>query len=152
MKVALIDSQGDLGSYANLFNSPQRYADLLASELPTQSDKKVTDAFHLLVVMPGGFGGEHLGDGVNSALDPIQIDVTAGSDGLARAALEAVARLATVNGHKTAVPPEAKAPGPPGTGAGGGTSALVYVIPAAVLILAAAAAGFVLRRGRRAAE
>jgi MYXO-CTERM domain-containing protein len=144
MKVALIESQGDLGSYATLFNSPQRYADLLASELPTQPDKRVTDAFHLLVVMPGGFGGEHLGDGVNRALDPISIDVAAGSDGLARAAIEAVARLASVNGHQTPVPPEAAAPG--ASSGGGGGSGVAIAIGAVALVLVAAAFGLARRR------
>lgn len=152
MKVALIDSQGDLGSYATLFNSPQRYADLLASELPTQPDKKVTDAFHLLVVMPGGFGGEHLGDGVNRALDPVAIDVAAGSDGLARAAIEAVARLATVNGHPTPVPPEAAAPGAAPAGGGGGGSGVGIVIGAVALVVAAAAVGLARRRRSRIAR
>lgn len=146
MKLALIESQGDLGSYASLFNSPQRYADLLASELPTQPDKKVTDAFHLLVVMPGGFGGEHLGDGVNRALDPITIDVTAGSDGLARAAIEAVARLATVNGFPTPVPPEAAAPG--ASSGGGGGSGVAIAIGAVALVVAAAAVALARRRSR----
>lgn len=146
MKLALVESQGDLGSYASLFNAPQRYADLLASELPTQPDKKVTDAFHLLVVMPGGFGGEHLGDGVNRALDPITIDVTAGSDGLARAAIEAVARLATVNGFPTPVPPEAAAPG--ASSGGGGGSGVAIAIGAVALVVAAAAVALARRRSR----
>jgi hypothetical protein len=149
MKVALLETAGDMGSYPTLFNSPQRYADLLASELPTQADAKVTDEFHLLVVMPGGFGGEHLGDRVNEALDPVEIDATQGSDGLVRAALEAVARLATVNGHKTEVPPEAAPPGAPGSG--GGTSPWVFVGPIAGLLLAAGIGGFVVRRRRRRA-
>jgi hypothetical protein len=150
MKVALIDSPGDLGSYASLFNSPQRYANLLASELPTQPDRKVTDAFHLLVVMPGGFGGEQLGDGVNRALDPVKIDVSAGSDGLARAALEAVARLATVNGHATPVPAEAAAAGAQTPSGSGGTSPWVFIGPLAGLLVLAGAAGVVLRRRRTA--
>src|SRR3954449_7768249 len=32
MKVALLQSAGDMGSYPTLFNQPQRYADLLSSE------------------------------------------------------------------------------------------------------------------------
>lgn len=147
MKVALVESPGDLGSYATLFNAPQRYANLLASELPSQPDRKVTGAFHLLVVMPGGFGGEQLGDGVNRALDPVTIDVAAGSDGLARAALEAVARLASVNGHRTPIPPEAGAGPAPGHGGAGGTSPWVVIGPLAALLLVAGAA-VVLRRRR----
>jgi hypothetical protein len=144
MKVALVETAGDMGSYPTLFNNPQRYADLLASELPTQSDKKVTDEFHLLVVMPGGFGGEHLGDGVNTALNPVKIDPVQSSDGLARAALEAVARLATVNGHRTAIPPEAALPKPKSSG-GGGTSPLVFVL-IGVLLIALVAGAYGLRR------
>jgi hypothetical protein len=148
MKVALIETAGDLGSYPQLLNDPQRYADLLASELPTQADQRVNGAFHLLVVMPGGFGGQHLGDGVNRALDPVKIDVAGSSDGLARAAIEAVARLATVNGHRTPVPAAAAAPGSAGGTGGGGTSAWVFIGPLAALVLAAAAAGYV-RRARK---
>jgi hypothetical protein len=148
MKVALIESPGDLGSYPTLFNSPQRYADLLASELPTQAGRNAAGAVHLLVVMPGGFGGEHLGAGVNRALDPVNIDVAASSDGLARAAIEAVARLATVNGHRTAVPAVAGDPAPAGPGGGSGTSAWVFIGPLAALVLAAAGAAVVLRRRR----
>ncbi|MCW2968717.1 MAG: hypothetical protein JWM71_2489 [Solirubrobacteraceae bacterium] len=146
MKVALIETVGDMGSYPTLFNNPQRYADLLSSELPTQADQRVSGAFHLLVVMPGGFGGEHLGDGVNRALDPVKIDVAAASDGLARAAIEAVARLATVNGHPTKVPASVAPAG--GHKGGGGTSPWVFIGPLAALVLAAAAAGFVVRRRR----
>jgi MYXO-CTERM domain-containing protein len=96
------------------------------------------------VVMPGGFGGEHLGDGVNRALDPISIDVAAGSDGLARAAIEAVARLASVNGHQTPVPPEAAAPG--ASSGGGGGSGVAIAIGAVALVLVAAAFGLARRR------
>ena len=150
MKVALIETVGDLGSYPQLFNDPQRYADLLASELPTQADQRVNGAFHLLVVMPGGFGGQHLGDGVNRALDPVRIDVAGSSDGLARAAIEAVARLATVNGHPTPVPAAAAPAHSAGGTGGGGTLPWVFIGPLAVLVLAAAAAGYV-RRARKTA-
>lgn len=149
-KVALIASEGDMGSYPTLFNQPQRYADLLSSELPTQSDRRVRGAFHLLVVMPGGFGGENLGDKVNQALAPIKIDASQGSDGLARAALEAVARIATSAGHPTKVPPQAGASAAkahPGAKRGSSTTAIVVGAVVAVL-LAAAGAAAVLRRRR----
>src|SRR5437868_3374452 len=48
MKVALIESAGDLGSYPQLLNSPQRYADLLASELPTNPHGPVKGGLRLL--------------------------------------------------------------------------------------------------------
>src|SRR4051795_10844431 len=34
MKVALIETAGDMGSLSQLFNDPQRYTNVLASELP----------------------------------------------------------------------------------------------------------------------
>jgi hypothetical protein len=148
MKVALLQSTGDMGSYPTLFNNPQRYADLLSSELPSQSDTKYTGPLHLLVVMPGGFGGENLGDKVNQALGPITIDAAQQSDGLARAALQAVARIATFAGHPTKAPNVAATAGSKssGGGGGGGPSALVIVLPLIGLLIAGGIAGVILRR------
>jgi hypothetical protein len=109
LKVALIESAGDLGSYPQMFNQPQIYANLLASELPTNPHGRIRTRPHLLVVMPVGFGGDNLGTKVDEALAPVKVDPAAQSAGLARAAIEAVARLATANGHPVAVPPEASA-------------------------------------------
>lgn len=136
MKVAMVASQADLGSYPTLFNEPQRYADLLASELPVNPHGGVKDELHLLVVMPGGFGGKNLGDRVDEALAPVQIDAQAGADGLVRAALRSVARIATVNGHATAVPAEALSGG--GGGGGGSDTVLLIVVGAVMVGLAAA--------------
>ena len=74
VKVAVIGSQADLGSYPTMFNNPQAYANLLASELPTNPHGGVKDEIRLLVVMPGGFGGKNLGDRVDAALAPVRID------------------------------------------------------------------------------
>jgi hypothetical protein len=149
MKVALIESAGDLGSYPQLFNDPQRYANLLAQELSTITHgNKQSDQLHLLVVFPSGFAGSGLGDAVNKALGPVSINADAQSDGLAQAALEAVARVATANGHRTPIPPEAKAKlaatkkstkrsGPP---------IVVYILPVLLVLVAALVAGRVARR------
>jgi hypothetical protein len=102
MKVALIEAPSDLGAYPNLFGDTQSYANLLAKEIAFNSRP------HLLVVMPSGFAGDNLGAKVDSALNGIAIDQPAKSDGLAKAALAAVARIASSNGHPTPVPPEAK--------------------------------------------
>lgn len=152
MKVALIATAADLGAYPQLFNSPQRYADLLASELPTNPHGKLSESLHLLVVMPGGFGGKDLGDRVDEALARVKIDAADQTDGLARAALMAVARIATVNGRETRVPPEATSPA-----AGASTasaSATPYLIVGGILLalLAAGAAGYLLLRRRRSDE
>jgi hypothetical protein len=103
MKVALIEAPSDLGAYPNLFGDTQNYANLLAKEIAFNARP------HLLVVMPSGFAGDNLGAKVDSALAGIEIDDAAKSDGLVKAALAAVARIATSNGHPTAVPPEAAA-------------------------------------------
>jgi hypothetical protein len=102
MKVALIEAPSDLGAYPNLFGDTQSYANLLAKEIAFNSRP------HLLVVMPSGFAGDNLGAKVDSALNGVPIDQPAKSDGLAKAALAAVARIASSNGHPTPVPPEAK--------------------------------------------
>ena len=103
MKVALIQTPADLGAYPNLFGDTQSYANLLAKEIAFNSRP------HLLTVMPTGFGGDNLGANVDAALKGIKIDQAAKSDGLIQAALAAVARIATANGHQTPVPPEASA-------------------------------------------
>jgi hypothetical protein len=102
-KVALIQAPADLGAYPNLFGDTQNYANLLAKEIAFNARP------HLLVVMPSGFAGDNLGPKVDSALRGITVDTEAKSDGLAKAALAAVARIATANGHPTPVPPEARA-------------------------------------------
>jgi hypothetical protein len=103
MKVALIQAPSDLGAYPNLFGDTQNYANLLAKEIAFNSHP------HLLVVMPSGFGGDNLGANVDRALKGITVDGDAQSNGLAQAALAAVARVASANGHPTPVPAEAHA-------------------------------------------
>jgi hypothetical protein len=83
--------------------------------------------------MPGGFGGVDLGDGVDEALGSVDIQADAGSDGLAAAAMAAVARLATANGHRVAVPAAASAKLEERSGGGGGPSGLLYLAPAVAL-------------------
>src|SRR3954447_12679703 len=131
IKVALAETAGDLGSLSQLFNDPQRYTNVLASELPANPHGKVKDELHLLVVMPGGIGGQNLGDKVDAALAPVKIDTKAQSDGLARAALEAVARVATANGVKTEVPKVSSGSDSDG---GGGPSAVIWVILGVVIV------------------
>jgi len=154
MKVALIQSAGDLGAYPDMFNQPQNYANLLAGELPTNphaQGAKAEGPPHLLIVMPGGFGGNNLGDRVDEALAPVAIDAAAQSDGLARAAISAVARLATINGHAVATPPEATlklAARHESTKRSSGTSPLVFIAPVVLVLLGAGLAGRLAARRR----
>lgn len=152
MKVALIESAGDLGSYPTLFNQPQRYANLLAGELPTNPHGSVRTPQHLLVVMPVGIGGNNLGDKVDEALAPVKVDAGAQSDGLARAAIEAVARIATANGHAVAVPPEAHQKlqaSHRSTKRKSGTPVWVYIAPLGLVLLGIVLAGRIAARRSR---
>jgi len=132
MKAALIQAQSDLGAYPNLFGDTQSYANLLAKEIAFNSHP------HLLVVMPSGFAGDNLGAKVDSALSGIKIDQAAKSDGLAKAALAAVARVATANGHPTAVPPQAEAalPASKSSSKRSTPSVLVYGGPVLLVLIA----------------
>lgn len=142
VKVALIAAPADLGAYPQLYNKPNEYATLLARELPGSTHGAKVAGQRILVVMPGGFGGTDLGDRIDEALAGIAIQAKAQSDGLAVAAMTAVARLATANGHEVEAPPEAsltlgKAKG----GGGGGPSALLYALPVAAIFLVLALLG-----------
>jgi hypothetical protein len=148
MKVALIQTPSDLGAYPNLFGDTQNYANLLAKEIAFNSHP------HLLIVMPTGFGGNNLGDSVDSALSGIKVDDAAKSDGLVQAALVAVARVASANGHQTPVPPEAKLAltASKASSSRSTPSVLVYGGPVLVALIAIGALIWVGRRNEREEE
>jgi LPXTG-motif cell wall-anchored protein len=145
MKVALIQSQGDLGAYPELFGKPAPYAKLLASEIAFKVKRP-----HLLVVMPVGLAGRNLGPQADALLAKVQVDKTAKSDGLVRAAIEAVARVATANGHPTQVP-AVKSEKAVTAKTGGDSHTLLYVL-AGVIVLLGIALIAVSVRTRRSAE
>ena len=89
-KVALIQSPGDLGAYPDLFRKPQKYAELLHSEITFGHPA------HVLVVMPNGFGGKDLPKGWKTALHAIEVDSGKKSDGLAGAAIRAIPKLSSL--------------------------------------------------------
>lgn len=152
MKVALILSESDLGSYSQLLNQAQKYTDLLSGELGALNPNgDASKALHLLVVMPGGFGGNNLGGKVNDALQPVKIQGEAQSDGLAKAAIAAVARIATANGHPVKVPAEAniKLSSSDASTKRNTTSPLVFAAPALLLFVGLAVAGRVAVRRQR---
>lgn len=129
------------------FNRPQAYADLLADRLVDTSDGRTSAVRHLLVVMPGGFGGEGLGDRVDAALAPVRIDAATQSDGLTRAAILAVARIGRANGLRVVDPPEPRAAlDEPARPAGSsGISPLLALVP---IGLGAVLAAALVRRAR----
>ena len=154
MKVALVNTEADLGAYPQLFNQPQKYADLLKGELAALNPHgDAVKEVHLLVVMPGGFGGSNLGDDVDQALGAISIQADAASDGLARAGTEAVARLATANGHSVPVPAEASVKLGESTASSKrkSTSPLVFALPALLLFGGLFVAGRIASRRQRPA-
>ena len=131
LRVAVIGSPSDLGAIPGMFGHPQRYAGFLGTELTAG---KLTVA--LLVVMPAGFGSFELpAAGALRALRAPPAD----SDGLVRAAIEAIEKLSAAEGHPVKAPP-AKG------GGGGAPTALVFVVPVILLALAGLA---VSRRARR---
>lgn len=142
MKVSLIQSPGDLGAYPDLFGRPEDYAKLLESEIAF----RVKDPHLLIVMAEGGLAGRNLGPGA-AALENIEIDTEARSDGLVRAALEAIAAVATANGFPTEVPEIAADEEPGATSKTG-----LYVIAGVIALLGAVLIGasFVIPRARPA--
>jgi hypothetical protein len=143
MKVAMIETRGDLGAYPELFGKPAAYAKLLESEIVFRVKRP-----HLLVVMPAGLAGRHLGPEADAILAKVPIDAKAQSDGLVRAGLEAVARIATANGHPTQVPVVAASD----RRADGGSGNTALYVVAAVIVALGIALIAVSVRTRRSAE
>ena len=134
LKVAVVGSPSDLGAIPAMFGHPQRYAGFLGTELTAG---KLT--VPLLVVMPAGFGTFELSDRAAAALRTLPTP-RADSDGLVRAAIDAVVKLSAAEGRPVK-PPASR------SGGGGGPTALVFVVPVILLALAGLA---VSRRARRA--
>lgn len=150
IKVALIQSPTDLGAIPSLFGKPQEYATFLDQEI------SLIGVAHppLLVVMPDGYGTAGLPPAATRAAatlaDP---PASLRSDGLAQAAITAVAKMADAAGHPIKAPSTAA-----GTGQGGGQSGerspilLAAIIAALALAAAALTAwrrGLLRSRGRR---
>lgn len=94
IKVAIIASPDDLGLVSTLFKKPKMYAPFLGRELLFVYRET------LIIVMPNGFGlfrGNESVDLDQQLLDRIRIGP--GTDGLTRAAITAVRRIALAHGH-----------------------------------------------------
>ena len=94
IKVAMIQTQGDLGAYPELFGKTDKYAKLLEREIVFKVKHP-----HLVIVMPQGLAGRNLGPKGDAILKSIKVDAAKKSDGLVEAATEAVDQLAAANGH-----------------------------------------------------
>jgi hypothetical protein len=152
IKVAVIGSKQDLGGVPQLLNRPQDYARFLGNELGIYGGdvgRNYTTNLHLLVVMPGGFGFFHSGAKTGETPPGLKgATVASGADnnGLARAAVDAIPKVARAAGH----PIQAAKGGSVSCSGGGGSSVLIFAAPILVLVLAAGAlAGLQKIRGRR---
>jgi hypothetical protein len=118
IKVALIETTQDLGQYPQLFGKPQRYADLLASELTISKKLRAP----VIVVMPSGLGvagNERRGGklvAVTAARGAALVQGIAppgatDGDSFAKTASAAVRQVARAGGHP--LPAEVKPVGDP---------------------------------------
>jgi hypothetical protein len=125
IKVAVIQSEQDLGSVPSLFNRQDLYVRFLGTEL------KLFYTQRLLVVMPAGFGIYDNGkpvDAEKAALAGVQI-ASSSSDDLVKAASAAVQKLRQAIGtgsRKDSTAPAVKAL--PSTGTKGGRAQLRYTV------------------------
>jgi hypothetical protein len=135
IKVALIAAPTDLGAIPTLFGKPQQYAAFLEQEISFLDVNPL-----LLVVMPDGYGVQHLGPAATRAASTLKRPTSAGANDLARAAILAVPKLAAAAGHPIA-----------GDTGGSDTSGPSRILAAALLAataIAIAAGIRLLRRGR----
>ena len=133
LKVALIASPFDLGALPSFFGKPKQYAAFLDREI-TFGGGKVP----MLVVMSGGYGDAGLPADA-SALVATLGRPAASSDGLARAAIAAVPRIAAAAGHPLGRPLARSS-------SGGGAAAVLLAIVVGVCV--ALAAGVIAWRRR----
>jgi hypothetical protein len=94
LRVALISSPLDLGSYPHVFAKPKLYAQLLGEELNFFGSRKI-----VLVVMANGYGVHGVGEAVTRAATALARPSGGRSDDLARAAIAAVRTLASAAGQ-----------------------------------------------------
>ena len=142
-KVAVVQSQVDLGNLVQAFGRPQQYADYLVSDLRNHPER-VRGEFTLLVVMPAGAGiaGKAFVQGERTAARTIDVRSGATSGELVRAATATLEKMAAEGGHPI---------GGAGESGGGGSGAGVII---GVLggLLALTAVAVLAARARRRSE
>jgi hypothetical protein len=125
VKVALIHSASDLGGAPELFGDPDGYAKFLYGEI-----EELIDGY-VVIAMPGGFGMAPDRPEA-SVLADRSIPDDADSDGLARATLQAVPKLAAAAGKTLKEPKIASSC----SSKSSGSNALVFAAPIALLLIA----------------
>lgn len=136
LKVAIVASEADLGAIPNLFNRPAAYAPFLARELPPSNAPT-------LVVMPAGLAAARTTQPAVVAIRSVRVDKDKKSDGLVRAAIQAIPKMATASGHPI---PQTKLPREGAAKSGGGGTSPLIVFGAPVVLVALAALLVGLRR------
>jgi hypothetical protein len=143
IKVALIAAPADLGAVPTLFGKPKQYAAFLVQEISFLNVKPL-----LLVLMPNGYGGEHLGSAAQAALASFKAPGPGGAESLAQAAIVAVPKLAAAAGH-----PLGSVAGAGGAGSHAGSSTVKAIVLAmSAIVIAGALVGFRTVRVRRYAS
>jgi len=138
IRVALVGKRDDLGLLPDLWRRPQRYAEVLGTEL------RLVYEGPLLIVMPNGYGIARRGKPLPAderILAAIPVPAVEFPN-LPAAALEAVRRLGQARGIRLTVPPARAKPSDDGH-----DSATIALVAAAITLLASAAV--VALRGRR---
>jgi hypothetical protein len=151
IKVALIGDKSDLGGAPQFDGQPKPYAKFLGNELGVYGPdvgRDYSTNLHLLTVMPAGFGFYQSGGNSGTTPPGVQPGERPGatnSDGLARAAIDVIPKIAKAAGKPIAAENAStvKCSG----GGGGFPTVLVFALPVALLV----AGGFALHRvqGRR---
>ncbi len=146
IRVAIIATSYDLGSVAELFRQPRTYAQFLGQELTLGYKQR------LLVVSPHGFGFNWPGHSSAPAYRLLaKIPIGAARDGLARAALAGVRRLAEAAHVAPSVLSTSSTAAAPARSGGGAPVALILIILTVVCVGSAAMIVVVRTRRRRPA-
>jgi hypothetical protein len=133
LKVAIIAHKVDLGGVPELFSRPQDYAGFLEQELVRFGPDfgKASRNYPLLVVMPAGFGLAQAERSGEEAIKGITVPPKADTNQLARAAVEAIPKLAKAAGHPVPSPKL----GSTCSSSKSSTSPLVFTAPILALLL-----------------
>lgn len=129
IKVAIIASPDDLGAIPQAFNMPQAYAAFLDVELSYYDPHGP-----LLVVMPAGFGAEHLSKRGLAVIRSLPKPTSPSATGLVTAALGAEQAIARVDGFSVTSPVATVLPGVATRGEHGSRTLLVVLLTGIAVI------------------
>jgi hypothetical protein len=141
VRVALILDRSDLGAVPQLFGHPTEYVQLLASELVYGWTGAV------IAVQPSGIGVRNVKPlaPAQKLVGGIEVAAPASSDGLARAAISAIQKLAAADGHSVG-----GATAPADTSSSSSSKGPIAVAAAVVVVAVLLVGGALVARRRRA--